>query len=240
MKYLLFGFGSEIIGHDKQKERNITGHRWKQKRSSTMAANGANVQQCDLIETLRKQNAKLKQRLEDFQAHSGGLPFENEALLLHEVGALARKPPFAKTTRRKVLYANIDFPEGIDYNPCVERPITLLTEELKARTASYDFGSLHMDPSELMLHWFVMFSELDLFRKLNINPETLREFFRLVCNSYRDQVYHNFQHAMDVAQFAYALYMNSESCRQKLDATDMFCCLILGLAHDMGTFKMAP
>ena len=188
-----------------------------------------------LVETLRNQISGQKKQLEALQANCSPLPFENEALLLHEIGVLARKPPFAKTTRRKVLYANIEFPRGIGYNPAVERPITLLTDEFKAKTASYNFASLHMDPSELMLHWFVMFTELNLFHQLNIDPETLREFFRLVCNAYRDQVYHNFQHAMDVAQFAYAIYMNSEACRQKLDAVDMFSCLVLGLAHDMGT-----
>eukprot|EP00730_Choanoeca_flexa_P015034 TRINITY_DN6792_c0_g1_i1.p1 TRINITY_DN6792_c0_g1~~TRINITY_DN6792_c0_g1_i1.p1 ORF type:complete len:424 (+),score=67.49 TRINITY_DN6792_c0_g1_i1:63-1274(+) len=189
----------------------------------------------DRIASLEDQNSQLSRRLEDYKANCGGLPFENEALLLHEVGVLTRQPPFAKTTRRKKLYASIDFPEGVvKYNPAIiERPITLLTDEFKKKTASYNFGALHMDPPELLLHWFVMFSELDLFRKLNLNPETLREFFRLVCNSYRDQVYHNFNHAMDVAQFAYAMYMNSESCRAKLDHVDMFCCLVLGLAHDM-------
>jgi hypothetical protein len=183
---------------------------------------------------LRQEVAVLRHRLEDYQQASQGLPFENEALLFHELGQLARHPPYARTTRRKNILKDISFPDFVTYDPSVDRPLQLVTDEFRAETRSFGFCTLSMSPSELMLHWFVMFTELDLFAQLRIEPETLREFFRLVHNAYRDNAYHNFQHAMDVAQFAYAIVMSSERARQLLSPVDIFACLVLGLAHDMG------
>jgi hypothetical protein len=157
-----------------------------------------------------------------------------EAHLFHELALLERHPPYTFTTRRKNILKHIDFPEDVEYNEAsVERPLPIITDEMRDAARSFGFCTLHLSPSDLMTHWFVMFSELDLFAKLNLAPSCLREFFRNVHNAYRDNIYHNFQHAMDVAQFAYAVYSSSDKVRAIFDEIDILSCLVLGLAHDM-------
>ncbi|EDQ90665.1 uncharacterized protein MONBRDRAFT_24275 [Monosiga brevicollis MX1] len=186
------------------------------------------------IDQLRAENRELRLRLDDFvRFGKDGLPASSEAMLLHQIARMARQPPFARTSRRKDILLEIHFPPGIIFSDNIDRPIAHIPDDFRARTKSFGFASLHMDPSELLLHWFVMFSELDLFARLNIQPACLREFFRQVHNAYRDNVYHNFQHAMDVAQFAYALYMHSDVLSKHFTHVDIFCCLVLGLGHDI-------
>lgn len=184
------------------------------------------------IAALKEHNLYLEARIEEI-SHTNQSK-KTEARLFAELASLTRRPPFLKTTRRNHVVDRIEFPEGCAYDPTINRPITYVTEELKAKIYSFGFASVDMDPQELMLHWFIMFNEQDLFSKLNLAPETLREFFRLVHNSYRANTYHNFQHAMDVAQFAFATYCSSSLLSKCFDEVDLFCCLILGLAHDMG------
>lgn len=158
----------------------------------------------------------------------------NQALLLHDVSALARQPPYARTTRRKELLEAVDFPAGLCYDAVdPARPLSLVPEEMRALTGSFAFNALEMDVPTMMVHWFVMFQELDLLAKFSIAPETLRELFRCVHNGYRENTYHNFQHAMDVSQFTFALWSNSPEIRAKFDDCDMLACVLLGLAHDM-------
>lgn len=191
-----------------------------------------------LLIALRDELAATRKRLQDFVAKEGqsngrdGLLL-HEALLLHDVGLLARQPPYARTTRRHELLEEVAFPAGYTFDVSLPRPLGLVSEEMRSYTRSYAFNTLTMDVPTMMVHWFVMCQELDLLAKFNISATTLREFFRCVHNGYRDNTYHNFQHAMDVAQFTFALYSNVEEMREKFNDIDMLACVVLGLAHDM-------
>eukprot|EP00056_Hartaetosiga_gracilis_P003182 m.60259 g.60259 ORF g.60259 m.60259 type:complete len:446 (-) comp11360_c0_seq5:125-1462(-) len=186
------------------------------------------------LDLLRLELEAARKRLNDFVSYGhGGLPFHRESLLFHELSSMARQPPYTKTNRRNNTLSVIEFPEGITFNPSISRPIAEITDEMREKTKSYNFAALEMDPSTMLMHWFVMFQELDLMEKCNVSPVVLREFFTCMHNSYRDNTYHNFFHAMDVAQFSFAVYMNSSSLKVHLTPLDMFCALILGLAHDL-------
>eukprot|EP00055_Hartaetosiga_balthica_P009581 m.38488 g.38488 ORF g.38488 m.38488 type:complete len:435 (+) comp6802_c1_seq2:283-1587(+) len=186
------------------------------------------------VDLLRRELEAAKKRLNDFLSYGhGGLPFHRESLLFHELSTMARSPPYTKTNRRNNTLSVIDFPEVVTFNPAVARPLGEITDDMRAKTKSYDFATLDMDPSTMLMHWFIMFQELDLMAQCNVSPLVLREFFTCMHNSYRDNTYHNFHHAMDVAQFSYAIFMNCNSVHVHLTALDKFCAIILGLAHDI-------
>jgi hypothetical protein len=200
-----------------------------------------------LLTALREELTATRQRLQtltDFtdsqqQDTKGSSPqrrtsLNNQALLFHDVGRVTTTYPYTRTTRRKEILVRVEFPQGFAYDSAVlNRPLQLVPDDVRATTGSYGFNALTMDVSTMMVHWFLMFQELDLMAKFKIAPETLREFFRCVHNGYRANTYHNFQHAMDVAQFTFALWSNSPELQKHFTDLDMLSCVLLGLAHDM-------
>jgi len=185
---------------------------------------------------LRLQNLTGSSEEQDQEEHPAKKlsSLKNQALLFHDVGQVTAKSPYTRTTRRKEILVRVEFPENYTYDAAVlNRPLQLVPDDVRAFTGSYSFNALDMDVSTMMVHWFVMFQELDLMAKFNIAPETLREFFRCVHNGYRANTYHNFHHAMDVAQFTFALWSNSPEMRRHFTDLDMLSCVLLGLAHDM-------
>ncbi|EGD79307.1 cAMP-dependent 3',5'-cyclic phosphodiesterase 4B [Salpingoeca rosetta] len=187
------------------------------------------------VDALKDELSEARHRLNDFVAYGiGGLPVRKESMLFHEVSCMVRRPPFTRTSRRKNVLKSVDFPEGCEYDEAVvDRPLRVIPEALRQQTHSFGFNALEMTPSQMLAHWFIMFQEYDLLSKYKIHGETLRDYFLTVHNAYRTNTYHNFNHAMDVAQFAFALFANSEQLRTKLSSLDILCCLVLGLAHDM-------
>eukprot|EP00043_Microstomoeca_roanoka_P008775 m.84323 g.84323 ORF g.84323 m.84323 type:complete len:406 (-) comp14384_c0_seq1:457-1674(-) len=187
------------------------------------------------VDALKDELNEARHRLNDFVAYGiGGLPVKKESMLFHEVSCMVRRPPFTRTSRRKNVLDSIEFPAGYQYDDLqVDKPLQMIPDDVRALTKSFAFNSLVMNPQEMLVHWFVMFQEFDLLSQFSVPPELLREFFTVVHNAYRANTYHNFQHAMDVAQFAFAMFCNSSILREKLSTLDIFCCLILGLAHDM-------
>ena len=187
------------------------------------------------LEALKDELNEARHRLNDFVAYGvGGLPVRKESMLFHEVSCMVRRPPFTRTSRRKNVLQSVDFPADCEYDEGqVDKPLTLYPEALRQKTRGFAFNALDMEPPEMLAHWFIMFQEFDLLAKFNIPPANLREFFLTVHNAYRANTYHNFNHAMDVAQFAFALFANSDRLVARLSPLDVLCCLILGLAHDM-------
>eukprot|EP00049_Salpingoeca_infusionum_P027900 m.34896 g.34896 ORF g.34896 m.34896 type:complete len:421 (+) comp9828_c0_seq2:709-1971(+) len=185
------------------------------------------------LNALRDELQATKKRLGDFITSSGtGLPENSESMLLHEVGMLRRKPPYCKTNRRNVL-TSVEFIDEVEYDEAVPMPLAAIPDSFRQVTRSYAFNSLSMTVPEMLTHMFVMFQELDLFGQLGIKPATLREFFRCTHNGYRQNQYHNFMHAMDVAQFQYAIFMDAPSLQARFNPIDILSFLLLGLGHDM-------
>lgn len=187
------------------------------------------------LDALKDELIEARHRLNDFVAYgTGGLPVRKECMLFHEVSCMVRRPPFTRTSRRKNVLESIEFPEGYAYNETVvDKPLSMIPENMREKTRSFDFNSLLMSSQEMLVHWFIMFQEFDLLAKYKIPPETLRDFFLTVHNAYRCNTYHNFNHAMDVAQFSFAMFVQSDILQEKMTNLDILACLLLGLAHDM-------
>ena len=117
-----------------------------------------------------------------------------------------------KVCQQSVLH----FPVGIVFDPdCWSMPVAPVSQEVIDVIHRGDYDALAYSREELLLHWFVMFQELDFFNRFKINPETLHYFFLTVGNTYRDNKYHNFHHAIEVTQFVFYFTQHSKGALHK-------------------------
>jgi len=101
----------------------------------------------------------------------------------------------------------------------------------KLRT--WDFN-VWMEPEEDLLPIALqMFQDFDLLTKFNIPLERLQQFLLEVKKGYRkDNPYHNFRHAVDVAHWVY-LILATTSASSRLSYLSILCLLVAGLCHDL-------
>ncbi|KPJ06896.1 cGMP-dependent 3',5'-cyclic phosphodiesterase [Papilio machaon] len=74
--------------------------------------------------------------------------------------------------------------------------------------ASLSFNVRALPPRELPCYVLKMFSDLGLQKKFNLHATKLARFVLHVKKGYRDVPYHNWMHAFNVAQWAYAALIN--------------------------------
>lgn len=100
------------------------------------------------------------------------------------------------------------------------------------KTIYYD---VHKQSDEdLHHHVLVMFKDLNLLRRFDIDEKKLDNFVREITKQYiPDAPYHNKLHAFDVCHFSYVLITLCEASKY-LSKMDELCLLISALAHDAG------
>ena len=95
---------------------------------------------------------------------------------------------------------------------------------------SWTFDVFDVDKKHHVSHVARMFQELDLFHL--VDPFKLRRFVSEVENSYRENPYHCFKHALDVAHTTY-LYILAVKDEVNMTPIEMFSLLVAALVHDM-------
>jgi hypothetical protein len=97
-----------------------------------------------------------------------------------------------------------------------------ITAEDIALVKAPAYAAAHYPLETLHLHFFIMFQELGLMETFRIDPEVLHFFFLACHNTYRDNHYHNFHHAMEVTQFAFYVISQSDHCNGRLSSLTIF------------------
>lgn len=109
-------------------------------------------------------------------------------VLLAEANHVAQQPPYVRTSRRNHVYESIGFPEGMKYDEKNNaEPLTGVSDAFQASNKGLDFPSYETTIEEAQAHFVYMFQELGLYETFSIPPNTVRELFRRIANSYRDQ-----------------------------------------------------
>ena len=107
---------------------------------------------------------------------------------------------FSHTTRCKQQHT-VHFPEHIIFDPDeFAIPVKGVTDADRALVAAPAYAANGYSLEVLHLHFFIMFQELGLIEAFRLEPEVLHCFFLTCHNTYRDNHYHNFHHAMEVTQ----------------------------------------
>jgi len=72
-----------------------------------------------------------------------------------------------------------------------------------------------------------------IYSKFEVDETYLSKFISLVCDNYKDNYFHNFQHAVNVLQMTYML-LKETNMLKKLKPIILFAILISSLSHDVG------
>ncbi|XP_013149073.1 PREDICTED: cGMP-dependent 3',5'-cyclic phosphodiesterase-like [Papilio polytes] len=100
--------------------------------------------------------------------------------------------------------------------------------------ASLSFNVRALPPRELPCYVLKMFSDLGLQKKFSLNAMKLARFVLHVKKGYRDVPYHNWMHAFNVAQWAYAALINYKLVSSGyLNDLQALMYLIACLVHDL-------
>lgn len=97
------------------------------------------------------------------------------------------------------------------------------------RNFAYVVWSLSQEDMENLV--VLMFEHLGLIDEFDIPMETMFKWIHTVAKHYRNNPFHNFYHAFDVAHICYSFL--STSLRQYLTKADMLALLIAALSHDV-------
>lgn len=86
-----------------------------------------------------------------------------------------------------------------------------------------------------------MFTSLGLVGELNVDGEALQQFFLVIEHNYRENPYHNFNHAVDVMQCVYFVLRNAPELQNSGDSSNVvlssltrFGLLLAAICHDVG------
>jgi len=97
---------------------------------------------------------------------------------------------------------------------------------------SFAFDVYDYPQDELMENVAFMFHNLGLLDEFNVDVQKLFNLLRKIKESYHDNPYHNFWHALDVTQFVYAC-LNLDRIAAFLSPLDVFCLIVAALCHDL-------
>ncbi len=105
------------------------------------------------------------------------------------------------------------------------------------RLRSMDFDGTTLSNADLVAIPILIMDELDMFDRSKDLHISRRSFLRLIVllqeQGYRRNRYHNFRHAIDVAQACFA-FISYEPLRVMLSKLDIFTLIIAALHHDVG------
>jgi hypothetical protein len=99
---------------------------------------------------------------------------------------------------------------------------------------SWSFDVLNYDYPQLFDYNNYMFDVFNAFSEFHINPPVMEAFMKELSVRYiKDNTYHNFHHACDVAQTTYRLIMVSK-VHMVLSDLESFSMLVAAIGHDVG------
>lgn len=131
-----------------------------------------------------------------------------------------------------VQLPTIQFPKGTKTNfDDLECPLPGLSAAQK-RLCEGTPDSFGMQPSQMLLHFFVMLQELGLFSALEIAPAKMQHLFTDIHNGYRKNPYHNFHHAFETCQIGFACLMGFPH-RELMDPLLLMGFMLASLGHDI-------
>jgi len=104
---------------------------------------------------------------------------------------------------------------------------------LSLNIQSLHFSNLHLEENDMLRACLRMFYELDLVDRFGLDHEVLCRWLLTVKKNYRAEVlYHNWDHAFNVAQMMFASLLNS-SWWDGLGAVNCLALIIACLCHDL-------
>jgi hypothetical protein len=115
--------------------------------------------------------------------------------------------------------------------------ITKIPFDLKTYKPSVDLKVLHFDATSFsstelkkMVCW--MFKDLNFFSTYKLNEHKFWTMMGVLEKSYKDNIYHNFNHAIDVTQYIFMIISN-EKVNLFLNDFDKFVLMVSALFHDI-------
>eukprot|EP01116_Phalansterium_solitarium_P009008 TRINITY_DN229_c1_g1_i2.p1 TRINITY_DN229_c1_g1~~TRINITY_DN229_c1_g1_i2.p1 ORF type:complete len:1015 (-),score=175.22 TRINITY_DN229_c1_g1_i2:340-3384(-) len=116
--------------------------------------------------------------------------------------------------------------------PPNEKPLQLMSVTDLSVVDSWNFNAIGFGTERLITLYVHMFEKLDLFKLAGVPRNNLIRFLRGAAKLYKDNPYHSFTHAVDVAQVCYKMVHNT-TARQYLTDLDVFCLMVAAVCHDM-------
>lgn len=111
-------------------------------------------------------------------------------------------------------------------------PFDLDSLKVPEKFTSFEFDTLQYPEEELKKFVLVMFRDSGIFKELSVSPVKMWNLLAKVQAGYRNNPYHNFFHALDVTQFAYAIILEPKIA-DLLTTFDKFTLLVAALFHDI-------
>lgn len=112
-------------------------------------------------------------------------------------------------------------------NPHSHSP-SLRTVETRA------FHSPSLSDDDALRAIMYIFDSLGLLDALEVDRARFRAFLLAVRANYKPNPYHNFQHAVDVLQFAFLLLRSAPEFLEQLQTLEVFALLLAAIGHDVG------
>jgi hypothetical protein len=100
--------------------------------------------------------------------------------------------------------------------------------------SSRSFHSPSLSESDSLYSIFYIFDSLGLLEELEIDQAIFKKYLLALWKNYKDNPYHNFNHAVDVLQFTYLLLKECPSFLQLLSPLEIFSLLFAAICHDVG------
>lgn len=110
-----------------------------------------------------------------------------------------------------------------------------IQEEYEIETLhSFDFDMFQYNTDRLTKSIVQMFEKFDLIREFKIDVGKLISFINEIRGKYLPNLYHNYEHALDVVQFTFAMLHDPSVSKVLNSPLDRFAALIAALGHDVG------
>jgi len=106
-------------------------------------------------------------------------------------------------------------------------------EEIEANLLSFDFDALSVADHLLVPYALCMFQTLGLVNRYRLDLDKMSVCFTALVDTYRNNPYHNFRHALDCAQATYFMIVSCGFLKH-LSMMDVLAALLAALAHDAG------
>jgi high affinity cGMP-specific 3',5'-cyclic phosphodiesterase 9 len=123
----------------------------------------------------------------------------------------------------------------MSFSPTIKKHLDLVSPyvQIPDNINTFDFDTLNIDETFILknITGFI-FKQYIALSKIIIPEDFLIKFIALICDNYKENHFHNFQHAVNVLQMTYNLILTSKII-YKLKPIIVFACLIASISHDV-------
>lgn len=121
---------------------------------------------------------------------------------------------------------------------CNARPWPQLSDDdmapLRSAMHSFELDILSFSKNQLMVLVEDIFKACNVLERFKVEQVSLRNFIGTVCNTMRDNAYHNFHHVADVLQTVFVMLSAADNKLLNLfEPIEVFALLIAALCHDL-------